>query len=91
MARLVSCTEKDPARDPHARIRAVGGVSKDGSRWKRDLAAVIAEIESGEQTYYVNVGGRTPNLEVAAHQGTKYLKTMLDRDGSETLLGLPDC
>ncbi|MDZ4762312.1 MAG: DUF3892 domain-containing protein [Alphaproteobacteria bacterium] len=91
MALKVSCTEKDHAQEAHGQVKGVGGVSRDGTPWKRDASAVIAEIESGEQTYYVNVDGRTPNLQVATHRGVKYLTTQLDREGAGMLLGLPDC
>ena len=51
----------------------------------------IEEIESGEQTYYVNIGTSTPNLIVALYKGAKYLTAPLDLAGPTTLLNLPDC
>ena len=89
MALLVSCTEKGQTDD--ARVSVIGGIARDGSHWKRGVAAAIAEIESGRETYYVNVEGRTPNLVVATRSGVKYLKSQLDGDVPKTLLGLPDC
>lgn len=69
-------------------------MKKDGARWVRwnkTQTAAIAEVESGEQTYYVNLEGSTPNLIVAVHKGAKYLKAPLDREAPTTLLKLPDC
>ena len=94
MARLVSCTEKAPSRDLPEQIKALGGDKKEGGgwvNWRKSKSAAIVEIESGEQTYYVNIGGLTPNLIVALYKGIKYLKTPLDLDGPSTLLNLPDC
>ncbi len=94
MARQVSCTEKDRGADPPLQVRAIGGTKKDGNiwvRWRKTLAAAIAEIESGEQTYYVNIEGSAPNLVVALHNGVKYLKAPADKDAPATLLKLPDC
>ena len=57
----------------------------------KSQAAAIAGIESGEETYYVNIGVSTPNLMVAVHKGVKYLKAPVDNDTPATLLNLPDC
>jgi hypothetical protein len=93
MARLVSCTGKDRTGgvEPQQRVKSIGGVLRDGTRWTLSVAAAIAKIESEEHTYYVNAGGSSPNLVVATHGGKKYLKTQLDRDVPEILLALPDC
>ena len=94
MARLVSCTQKAPSRDLPAQRTALGGGKTEGGggvTWRKSQSAAIEEIESGEQTYYVNTGTSTPNLIVALYKGTKYLKTPLDPEGPITLLNLPDC
>jgi hypothetical protein len=91
MAYLVACTEKASVDSPYRKIKAVGGVRRDGTKWKRSIERVINEIESGEQTYYVNVGGAAPNLVVDVHEGVKFLKTAQEKDGPTTLLSLPDC
>jgi len=94
MARLVSCTEKERTREIHEKIRSIGGRKRDGPgwvTWSKSQAAAIAEIESGEQTYYVNIEGSTPNLVVGVHAGCKYLKAPVDVDAPTTLLTLPDC
>jgi hypothetical protein len=91
MALLVSCTEKKNAFGVNYEIEAIGGKTKDGICWKRSQAAAIAEIESGLETYYVNHNGSMPDIVVARTEGTKYLKTLLDRDLPAVLLALPDC
>lgn len=91
MALLVRCTEKLPAGEPHTRVISLGGTLRDGSPWKVDVATAIAQVERGEQTYYVEINGFTPNLIVALHRGVKYLRSPFDRDVlPATLLGLPD-
>jgi hypothetical protein len=94
MARQVSCTEKDRSADLPSQVLAIGGTKKDGNawvRWRKSQAAAIAEIESGEQIYYVNIEGSAPNLVVALHNGIKYLKAPSDKGAPTTLLNLPDC
>lgn len=94
MARLVSCTEKDLSLDIHSQIKSIGGRKKTGPnwvQWSKSQSAAIAGIESGEETYYVNIGVSTPNLMVAVHKGVKYLKAPVDNDTPATLLNLPDC
>jgi hypothetical protein len=94
MARLISCTEKARSRDIPELITTVGGMKKEGTlwvRWRKSQADAIAEIESGDQIYYVNLEGSTPNLIIAVHKGAKYLKAPLDREAPTTLLSLPDC
>ena len=94
MARQVSCTEKDRSAELTSQVRAIGGTRKDGknwTRWRKTQAAAIAEIESGEQIYYVNIEGSAPNLVVALHNGVKYLKAPADKGVLVALLNLPDC
>ena len=95
MALLVTCTGKDLSREVPERIRSIGGRtvrSGTGSiAWSTTQASAIAEIESGEETYYVNIGGHTPNLVVASYKDAKYLKATIDRESPDSLLNLPDC
>lgn len=91
MAVRVDCTAKESTAQPHGRISAIGGKKPDGSCWKRSQAAAIAEIESGAQTFYVNLNGAVPNVVVAVADGVKYLKTQFDQHAPTTLLALPDC
>ncbi len=91
MALLVRCTLKGSGLDPYTKIMSVGGTRRDGTAWTCTVAAAIEQIQHGTETYYVNVNGFTPNLVVAVHKGTQYLKAPFDPDVPATLLGLPDC
>lgn len=91
MVKRVTCSEKSKKEQPFFTLKAIGGENRDGSLWKRSIADAIADIESGSETYYVNVNGMTPNLVVATRNGQRYLATRFDRDLPATLLGLPDC
>lgn len=94
MAKLVSCSEKDPSSEIHSQIKAIGGMKKVGPvwmAWRKTQAEAIAAIESGEETYYVNIEVSTPNLIVAVNEGIKYLKAFVDLEAPTTLLNLPDC
>jgi Protein of unknown function (DUF3892) len=84
MATEISCIIPD-STDPDARIDGVGGVG-----WTKDEDTVIAEIEGGAK-YYVNVDGREVEVEVAEHDGHKYLKTVADGYTPNNLLSLPTC
>jgi hypothetical protein len=66
-------------------------VLADGKNWSCPVEQAIEEIESGAQTYYINVNGFTPNLVVASVKGKKFIKAPFDLDVPATLLGLPDC
>jgi hypothetical protein len=88
---LVSCSQKTRLGPPFFQLTAIGGKRLDGSCWKRSTEEAIKEIESGAETYYVNINGLTANLIVATRRGRKYLRTHFDRDVPATLLGLPDC
>ena len=95
MALLVTCTGKDLSREFPRQIQSIGGRTvRPGTgwiAWSKTQASAIAEIESGEETYYVNIGGHTPNLVVATYKGAKYLKATVDRESPDSLLNLPDC
>ena len=85
MTTQIECVNKDPRQDPHKRIENVGG-----SDWKITEAEAIRNIENGER-YYVSVEGRTVSVEIAEHEGRKYLKTEEDGYSPDNLLSLPEC
>jgi len=55
----VSCINKTPRFDPHLRIRNIGGVNPNGSRWILSEEEAIAGIESGKWQFYVSRGGNS--------------------------------
>jgi len=87
----IRCINKTDRLNPHERIRNVGGVNSDGSRWKQSQEQTIREIEAGEWDFFVTEGGRTVNVIVATHNGNKYIKTEADGIHPDNLLALPEC
>jgi len=80
----ITCIIPD-SQDRDGRIDGVGGPG-----WTKDEDTVIAEIENGA-TYYVEVDGRRVGVEVAEHDGRKFLKTEADGFVPNNLLSLPAC
>jgi Protein of unknown function (DUF3892) len=91
MAIQVSCINKTPRNDPHLRIQNIGGINPDGTQWKLSEDEAIAGIESGEWSFYVNVGGQRVDVTIATHEGHKYLKTTADGLHPNNLLALDEC
>lgn len=89
----VSCIKKTPRFDPHDRIRAIGGVNADGSRWELTQDQAIAGIQSGKYTFYVQQPGyqRVEIIVAVSASGRKYLKTKADGEQPNNLLALPEC
>ena len=87
----VQCINKTPRQDPHDRIKSVGGVNSDGSRWKLMQEDAIAHIEVGKYKFYVHAGGKSTWVVIATNNGRKYLKTENDGLHPNNLLSLPEC
>jgi uncharacterized protein DUF3892 len=88
----IKCINKIPRDDPADRIKRVGGVNPNGTRWHQDQQQTISEIESGQWGFYVMRGGRRIDVVVAISRfGNKYIKTVADGEDQNNLLSLPDC
>lgn len=87
----VSCINKSDRYNPHERIKNIGGINADRTRWKFTQAQAIGYIESGTYSFFVSVGGYTTDVIIAVHNGNKYLKTNPDATGKDNLLSLPEC
>lgn len=87
----VTCINKRSGRqNPHERIQYLGNCQ--GSQpWRMAEEAMIARIESGNETFYTRVNGRRVDIMVARHNGRKYLKTVDDGYEPNNLLALPEC
>jgi hypothetical protein len=88
----VSCVVRSDRPSPHHRIRAIGGIGRDGRTWRLSEEAAIAAIENERASFYIENGGGEPvGLTVGLGRGKLYLKTKVDRDAPDALLALPDC
>lgn len=85
MATEITCIVPDGA-DPDRRIDSVGGAG-----WTKLEDTVIGEIDNGEESYFVEVGGQRVDVIVATREGTKYLRTDPDKTTENNLLSLPEC
>ena len=83
----VTCiTKRGGHYQPHERIQAIGG-----SGWRKSEDQAIGEIDARANSFYVSVGGRSVDVEVAVHSGRRYLKTTADDYAPNNLLSLPEC
>jgi hypothetical protein len=92
MAIQVKCINKSNRYDAHERIKNIGGVNSDGTRWKLTQEAAIEGIETGKYSFYVSVQGKAVRVVVATSRyGHKYIKTEADGESPNNLLSLPEC
>ncbi|MBB4383486.1 DUF3892 domain-containing protein [Bradyrhizobium sp. SBR1B] len=87
----IRCINKTDRRSAHERIKYVGGLNSDGTRWRLSVAKTIQDIESREWEYYVEESGITAEVIVATDGRHKYIKTTVDRIQPDNLLSLSEC
>ena len=87
----IRCINKTDRRSAHERIKNVGGVNSDGTRWKLSVKKTIRDLESREWEYYVEESGVTVEVIVATDGRNKYIKTTVDGIQPDNLLSLPEC
>ena len=88
----IKCINKSDRYDAYERIRSIGGINWDGTRWKLSLEKAIAGIASKEWEFYVQQGREKVNvIIVTSRSGNKYLKTTNDGEQPNNLLSLPEC
>jgi len=89
----ISCVNKTDRTSPHERIRNVGGVNSDGTRWRLTESEAIRGIREGKWLFYVErPAGHRVNVVIAVSQwGNEYLKTEADGEQPDNLLSLPEC
>jgi uncharacterized protein DUF3892 len=88
----VECVVRTDRVSPHHRIRAIGGLLRDGQPWRLGEEAAIAAIEEDRAVFYVEwPRGHRTDVVVGQGLGKTYLKTEADGEVPERLLALPDC
>ena len=91
MTKQVLYVNKSNRLNIHERIKNIGGINSDGSRWRLTQKAAIDRIESGKYSFNVSVHGKVVRVIVASSRhGNKYLKTEADGAGQNSLLSLKE-
>ena len=87
----IQCVKCDNA-NPHQRVRYVGGMNLDGTRWKMSEDEAVTGMKAGKWRFWT-AGGKKSVWVVTAKSasGREYLKAETDWVQPATLLALPDC
>lgn len=84
----VTCINKrGDHHNPHERIQFIG----QQNSWKLSEDSAIQRIESRQDSFYVQVGGKSVEVIVAVYNARKYLKTEADGYAPNNLLNLNEC
>ncbi len=89
----IRCINKTDRMNPDERIKSVGGVNGDGTRWKLSVDEAIRGMETDKYRFYVEqpAGDRVWVVIAVSSSGRKYLKTENDGEQPNNLLSLPEC
>lgn len=90
----IRCVVRTDRTSADERIQSIGGAKPDGSHWKLTQDEAISSIEDGTSVFYIErlpAGQRVDVIVATSKFGTKYLKTVADREQPEKLLSLPTC
>ena len=89
----VRCINKTDRFNPWERIRNIGGVNADNTRWKLTEAEAIQGIKDDKYSFYVArpQGGTVWVVIAVSRFGHEYLKTEPDGETPDNLLSLPEC
>ena len=88
----ISCINKSDRMNPHERIKYVGGLNEDKTRWKLSLDAAVAAAKASKYRFWVVADGKSVWVDVhTSAAGHEYLKTDADGEQPNNLLSLPEC
>ena len=88
----VDCVTRTDRVSPHHRLRAIGGLDRNGDAWRLSEEAAITAIENEQASFYIErPKGRRIDLVVGQGLGKTFLKAEIDHESPEALLELPDC
>jgi hypothetical protein len=88
----VSCINKSDRFNAWERIKSIGGLNADNTRWRLSQEEAIRGIKDGTWSFYVRRQGNTVRVLVAVSRfGNEYLKTEADGEAPDNLLSLPEC
>ena len=87
----IQCVKCEKA-NPHPRVRYVGGMNPDGSRWKMSEDEAVAGMKEGKWRFWTARDKKSVWVVTAkSASGREYLKAETDWVQPVTLLALPDC
>lgn len=84
--REVTCIKRHPQRDTHKGITHLGGKGWQMTRWQ-----VTAAMNSGGETFYVQVGGKRASIQIVEDRDEAYVRAVVDDEWTDDLLALPEC
>ena len=88
----IKCINKSDRFNPHERIKYVGGINADGTRWKLSLDEAVKHAKNKTYRFWTIVDGKSVWVVVArSASGNEYLKTEADGEQPNNLLSLPEC
>jgi hypothetical protein len=86
MASQITCITKPGPYDDHEHITHVGGASFYITR-----EACANNIDTGRETYFVQVGNDRADVTTYTRNGLKFIRTKRDRTNRDNLLSLRQC
>lgn len=87
----IQCAKCDKA-DPHQRVRYIGGMNPDGTRWTLSEDVAIAGLKEGKWRFWTAGDKKSVWIVTAkSPSGREYLKAETDWVHPAKLLALPDC